>query len=89
MNDSGAARNALASQVASLQKHEIQFWQFMVGQVPNCKDIEPTATSWCGGVSAGIKTLQHTLWLMFALIFLNGGVTHASQIIDVLKWIGK
>ena len=87
--DSADARDALSNKVDELRRHEIQFWQFLFGQVPNCRDIVPTPTSWCGGVSAGIKSLHNTLWLLFGLIIFNGGLQHSSQIVEVLKWIAR
>ena len=88
-SDSDDARAVLANKVDELRRHEIQFWQFLFGQVPNCRDIVPTPTSWCGAVTAGILSLHRTLWFLFGLILLNGGLQHGDQIITVLKWIGK
>lgn len=88
-HSSDEARTILANKVDELRRHEIQFWQFLFGQVPNCRDITPTATSWCGGVTAGIDSIRRTIWLVIALGLMNAGFAHASQIMDVIKLITK
>ena len=85
--DSDEARTILANKVDELRRHEIQFWQFLFGQVPNCKDIVPTATSWCGGVTSGIASVHRTLYLLFFLILVNSGVANSAKIVELLKWM--
>jgi hypothetical protein len=78
----------LQTDLEQLKNHEIQFWQFLFGQMPNCKEIEPTPTSWCGGVSAGIKSVHRTLLLIIALLILSKGAENASKVMEIIKWLG-
>jgi hypothetical protein len=78
----------LQHDLEQLKNHEIQFWQFLFGQMPNCRDIEPTPTSWCGGVTAGIKSVHRTLLLVIGLLFLSKGAEHADKVVSLLKWLG-
>jgi hypothetical protein len=83
------AAGRLQADVTRLKDNDLQLWQFLFGQRPNCARIEPTSSSWCGGVTSGLKAIKNTLFFVLALLFVSGGITNADKISQVLKWIIK
>ena len=79
--DSDTARSVLQADVNALKRHEIQFWQFMVGLVPNgaVEKIEPAKGSWCDGVNMGILSLKRTVWFVFSMGVLNSFADHVTR----------
>ena len=91
MSDSDRKRSVdTAGIVATLQSNNIQFWQFMVGQRPNCAEIKPTPTSWCGMTTIGIQNLKKLVWFSLGVsLAVNNGSEIWKAVGEVLKWMAK
>ena len=85
----------LAGSVAHDRAHMQQFWQFMVGQVPNghVREIKPSPTSYCGMTTIGIANLRKLVLFSLGVVVFMNGVEHSDNVSklvgEVLKWVAR
>jgi hypothetical protein len=62
----------------------------MFGLMPNGKDIVPTATSWCGQISEGVKNIKRTTLFIFFTFLAFGLIDNRAAVLDLIRaMVGK
>ena len=84
-----ATVNALEKQVSLLRDHERQVWQYMYGQVPNGRDIEPKDDSWCGQMSEANRQLKRLGFFLVGTTFAFGIIDHRDAVMALFRILGK